>query len=151
MNVQLPSLTAALAFLVTSQAQPFEVQTTFIGAPAGVIRNSAFTVSGVIGQPESGTLAGDGAFTVEGGWPAPLIIESAGAPTLLITLDRNSGAVTVAWPATANGHVLEANADLNDPSGWIDVSETPSEVGTHLEVAVQPNAQAQYYRLRRAN
>ena len=150
MNTYLLTLTAALALAITTQAQPFEVQTTFIGAPAGVSRNGAFTVSGVVGQPEAGSVAGGG-FTSEGGWPAPIIVESPGAPTLRIDFHRASGAVTVAWPASATGHTLEGNADVNDPEGWTDVSTTPVEVGDQLEVDLQPLDEARYFRLRRAD
>ena len=148
MKPPLLGLAAALTLAVTLRAQPFEVQTTFIGAPAGVSRNGPFTVSGVIGQPESGTMAEGGTFAAGGGWPAPLIVEPSGSPTLRISLDPESGAVIVGWPATATGHQLEGNGDLGDPNGWIDVSTTPDPVGANLEVAIQPTAQPRFYRLR---
>ena len=151
MNAPLVSLTALFVCAITAQAQPFEVQTAFIGAPVAASRNGPFSVSGVIGQTESGTVFEGALFAVGGGWSAPLIIESNGSPTLLITHNRESGTVSVAWPSSATGHQLEANPKLNDPNGWIVVSSNPGPAGSNLEVTIHPTAQPQFYRLRRSD
>jgi hypothetical protein len=136
---------------VAGCAEPFEVQTTFVGNSGGTSHGGPFTVSGVIGQPESGTTDG-GAFTVNGGWPAPLIVESGGeAPRLVLSYDPVAGTVIIVWPVSATGFELETTGDVGNSGGWSSPGLNPTVSGTNQQVTLPATGARQFLRLKRAS
>ncbi|MBK9137629.1 MAG: hypothetical protein IPM17_02525 [Verrucomicrobia bacterium] len=67
--------------------------------------DGVFTVSGTIGQPDAGQMS-DGDFTVTGGFCAwPTVVQTPGAPTLVIA-QRAPGQAVVSWAAAVRSDVL---------------------------------------------
>jgi hypothetical protein len=96
-----------------------------------------FTLSGTIGQPDAGILAGGK--LVGGFWAliAPL------PPVLTIT--RSGVNVTISWPSPSTGFVLQRNTDLSTTI-WNNVAQVPSDNGTFKSVTL-PATMVEYYRL----
>lgn len=65
-------------------------------------------------------------------------------PTLAISYSGN--AVSLRWPASADGFVLQGAAAA-DPAGWVNLSEPPVLDGELLRVTVPASGQQQYFRL----
>lgn len=66
-----------------------------------------------------------------------------------LTIKRSStGQITLSWPASATGYVLECTGDLSSPTGWIELTGS-IEVISGQNVMTQPSASAcQFFRLR---
>jgi hypothetical protein len=126
------------------------------------LAQGAFTVSGlsvsprltpmvgggfVVAEPSVGdtpfTAAGGG-FTLEASTtPLPQTIAVPGEVSVVIMLD--GGAVTLSWPESGDGYVLESAVAIDTPAGWQPV--TPAPAGRSFTVpATEP---ARFFRLRR--
>jgi hypothetical protein len=68
------------------------------------------------------------------------------SPLLSIQL-TSTNAVVIAWPAPSTGFSLEQNSNLN-PTGWVNVTNTPVVTDGLNQVIVSPSAGAQFYRLK---
>ncbi len=111
------------AFLAVADlpGQDFALDWFTIDGGGGTSIGGAYAVTGTIGQPDTGILAGAN-LTLQGGfWSIPAAIQVLEAPRLSITLV--SGTVTVSWPLTVTGFSLEQTASLTDsPIPWTPVS-----------------------------
>jgi len=67
-------------------------------------------------------------------------------PPLRIARSANA-TVVVAWPATANGFVLEENSSLST-TAWQVVTKTPVTVGSEKQVTLPASGSGTFYRLR---
>lgn len=77
----------------------------------------------------------------------PVVHSFPGAPRLAIT-QRNNG-ITIAWPLSANGFMLEQTATLAPPS-WTAVPITQYQsTATTVSITIAFPRDAQYFRLRR--
>lgn len=105
----------------------------------GSMAGGHYTLSGTIGQPDTGTLSG-GRFTLEGGfWPGLVVPSSGEAPTLFIQLVGDS--VVISWSPSTPGFKLESTEDLAG-AVW-----TPGPAGNPTTItAGEP---AMFYRLRK--
>jgi hypothetical protein len=98
-----------------------------------------FSLSGTVGQPDSGSLSSEG-YSLEGGfWPVMIAPSSGGAPTLYI--QRGVNAVVISWAAEPAGFYLESSTN---PGGgtW-----TAAPTGNPVIVPVMGSAQ--FYRLKK--
>jgi len=147
-----PILALAAAALAISalQAQPFEVQTIFVGVSGGVSRGGTFAVSGVAGQPEPGSTAGGDVYSLSGGWPGPLILDSPDMPRLVVRYDLATSSVIVSWPASSQSLLLDERTSLSDPAGWSVSSAVSSVVDTNRQVTLPVAAASRFFRLRRS-
>jgi uncharacterized repeat protein (TIGR01451 family) len=68
------------------------------------------------------------------------------APTLAVT--RAGDQVTLSWPASAQGFVLQQSDNITPPS-WTDVTAQPSIVGNQKRVVVRADGTCRSYRLRK--
>ena len=70
-------------------------------------------------------------------------------PTPGITiLDVSANQLTLTWPASPTGFILQRAASLGPGNQWTDAGLTPSLVGNLYVATIQIGAQSTYYRLR---
>ena len=111
----------------------------------------AYSVSGTIGQPDAGQLAGGG-YTLSGGfWGVVAAIQTEGAPSL--TVSRSGGSVVVKWPFPATGVVLQQTTALVSPPAailWTDVTSPAAvHIGSDWTVTISSPVGNRFFRLRK--
>ncbi len=119
-NLLLPTIALALGFgPIVGQAQ-YAIDWFSVDGGGGTSTGGAYAVTGTIGQPDAGILAG-GPYTLVGGfWGVIAAIQTGEAPALSIT--RHNTTVTVSWPAPSSGFVLEQTSTLAlSPVPWTTV------------------------------
>jgi len=126
-------------------AQGYSVDWYKIAGGGGTSTNGNYQISGTIGQPDaSGALIG-GSYSVTGGfWSVLNLVQTAGAPKLLISASGNS--VTVFWKTSGNWN-LQANADLKNPSGWATISNGGSPINGTNFVTIGISGGNRFFRL----
>src|SRR6059036_3754082 len=139
---QLVKLCLGIAFAIpfSVAAQQYKIDWFTIDGGGGTSSGGPYTLSGTIGQPDAGRLAG-GSFVLEGGfWGGAFAVQQVGAPTLFI--QRTGGNVRISWNPDTPGFVLQESMSLSSPS-W-------SNVGGGFNGVVLPaSSQTKFYRLRR--
>lgn len=118
--------------------------TGFVLSPAGgcVVSGSfkgtvQFGATTLVGFPNDG---GQDAFV------AHIVDPDTLPPSLAIA--RAPGGISVSWPASATGFVLEATDSLASLANWIPETTTPVVNGDQNTVTLQPSHSARFYRLR---
>jgi hypothetical protein len=87
------------------------------GTSSGTNGASAFSVSGSIGQPDTGGAMRGGSYSVTGGfWSFISVVETQGQPSLSITHAGNS--VVISWP-NIRGYSLQQNSNLAASASWV--------------------------------
>ena len=107
-----PSTTSRLLALGTllltmsaATAQNFAVDRFVLSGGGGTSTNGAFSLTGTVGQPDAGQMAG-GSYALAGGFHSvALAIQTPGAPLLKITRAGNTFILT--WPVASVDFVLE--------------------------------------------
>lgn len=145
------SVAAALALFAAVPgvpAQTFAVSPSVIASGGGTSTGGIFSVSGTIGQPAAGNLAG-GSFALQGGfWSSAVAVQTPGAPHL--NLVRSGGNYVITWADTGAGFVLEVATALQTlNTTWNNSGATPILAnGTNtVTLAAQPGKS--FYRLRK--
>jgi len=142
------SVLAGLVLAVSAgsaSAQNYSIDWYKIAGGGGTSSNGQFTLSGTIGQHDSGGPMVGGSFSLTGGfWSLLSVVQSVGSPTIRIFLTTSNTAV-VAWPTNASGFTLQQNSVLGT-SGWT-TSGSPIVVGSENQVVIAPPAGRQFYRL----
>jgi hypothetical protein len=88
-----------------------------IAGGGGTSTGGVYALSGTIGQPEAGGPMTAGNYSLTGGfWSLISVVQTAGAPMLIITTSGNT--VRVSWPYPSTGWTLQQNPDLAAPDGW---------------------------------
>ncbi|MEK7676735.1 MAG: hypothetical protein AAB676_12965 [Verrucomicrobiota bacterium] len=122
-------------------AQQFSIDAYKISGGGGASTSSVYTVSGTIGQPDAGKMAG-GNFTLDGGfWGVATALQAPGAPLLVLTRAGNN--LTLSWDNAVTGFVLESAASLSPPISWQPVTGV---VGNSITLSIPPGYR--FYRLR---
>ena len=102
--------------------------------------DGVYTLSGTIGQPDAGNLAG-GSYTLAGGfWGGAFAVQQVGSPTLFV--NRVGLDVQLTWDPGAAGFVLEQSLSLS-PASWSAVA------GGANGVVLPATGSTKFYRLRR--
>lgn len=137
---------SALWGLARTDAQDLTLDWSSIDGGGGVSLGAAYTLSGTIGQPEAGRMAG-GAFVLEGGFWAIVAGEpKPEAPLLSVT--RQAETIVMSWPVSAEGFVLEETATLLVPApAWIPVTLPIRTTPTEVSVTVALPVGTRFYRL----
>ena len=114
-----------------------------IDGGGGSCSDGRYALSGTVGQPDAGVLAGADHTLTGGFWAGS---DEASRPALRIL--RNGISVILAWPTTAIGFRVQETASLSAPN-WRDVNQTPLVVGQENWVVMSATANAEFFRLRK--
>src|SRR5260370_40045406 len=107
-------LAGALLLPVLANAQ-YAIDWFTIDGGGGASSGGNFTLTGTIGQPDTGTLSG-GNYTLQGGfWPGIIVPATGEAPTLFIKLSPAS--LIISWSPSTPGFSLEQSNSLL-PLAW---------------------------------
>ncbi|MBI2926535.1 MAG: hypothetical protein HYY24_12640 [Verrucomicrobia bacterium] len=137
-----PTLAVAFLFALTVHAQ---YSVDWLGANGGgTSTGGSYTLTGTIGQPESGVLGG-GSFELSGGFLSLVaIIQTPGGPDLVI--QQTGGDVRISWPAPSLGFVLQETAALGTVA-WADASFAVSEIKGRKTVTLPASDGTRFFRL----
>ena len=136
---------------LTADAQDYAIDWWTVDGGGGTSTGGVYSVSGTIGQPDAGEMSG-GTFTLVGGfWGVVAAIQTPGGPLLSVVL--TNGSVTVSWPRSAEGWVLDEVAALvgaPGSNGWTQVSIPYVTNATQIQITVpRPVTGNKFYRLRK--
>lgn len=147
-TLKCPTLTLlCLALAPTLHAQSYRIDSFTIDGGGGMSVGGAFTVSGVIGQPDAGRMSG-GNYSVDGGfWGIISAVPTDDAPELGVILTRTN-TVIIAWPAASTGFTLQQNS-APGAANWVKVTNSINAAGSEQFVIVSPTEGSRYYRLTR--
>jgi hypothetical protein len=148
------SISAVVLALLVSAAQAqtnYAVDWWTADGGGGRSTGGVYSVSGTIGQADTGEMS-DGAFALSVGfWGVVAAIQTPGAPRLSVVL--TNGAVIVSWPGPAEGWVLDEVAVLvavPRSNAWTQVTIPHSTNATPIQVTVPPPVTGnKFYRLRK--
>lgn len=122
----------------------FALDWSTVDGGGGSSTGGVYSVSGTIGQPDTGAMSG-GNFTLQGGfWAALAVVQTPGTPTLSIQATNQTLVLT--WPAPATGYVLQENPSLTT-TNWTTVSNAPAVVVGELRVTIASPLGNRFYRL----
>ncbi len=156
MNSKLSLVVAALAGQLLSgtvaTAQNYSIDWFTIDGGGGTSSGGQYSVSGTIGQPDAGAMAG-GVYALTGGfWGLVQAIQTPGAPLLSVELLPN-GNVRVHWPANvAAGFVLDQATSLAvapSPTSWVPVGTAYQTNAGQISITTTPSPAQRYFRLRK--
>ena len=134
-------LATFLAALASAASAQYAIDWHKIAGGGGTSTNGQYSLSGTIGQHDAGGPMTNGPYSVSGGfWVLPVVIQTPGAPTLVIAPGA-PGFATISWTPATPGFVLQESWSLTAPN-W---TNAPSGAANPVSVAVT-NA-ARFYRL----
>ena len=129
-----------------SGAQSYSIDWLSIdGGGGSSSTGGAYSLSGTIGQPDAGLLAG-GAYSLTGGFWAVISTTGAGN-TPALRIFRSGSEVILAWPFPSLGFQLQESATLSSPN-WVDIGGRPGLVGSENQVSQPLDSGLRFYRLR---
>ena len=107
------------AQLSTASAQSYSVDWYKVAGGGGTSTGGTYTVNGTIGQPDASGAMSGGNYSVTGGfWSLINVVQTPGAPNLLI-VPNGANSVKVLWPdAATNSYTLQQNASLAT-TNWV--------------------------------
>jgi hypothetical protein len=136
-------LGSILASAQVSFAQSYSIDWFTIDGGGGTSSGGVYTLSGTIGQPDAGRMAG-GSYTLDGGfWAGAIAVQTPGAPTLNI-VPGLGGVAMISWSPSTPGFVLQVSDSLTTPN-WGDApsgATNPTTVSTTAGMT-------RFYRLRK--
>jgi len=127
--------------------QSYSIDWFTIDGGGGTSTGGVYSVSGTIGQPDAGHMAGAN-YAIDGGfWSLTSAVQTPGSP--LLTIARTTtNTVAVSWPSPSTGFTLQQNTNGIGTPNWSNVTTTPTDNGTIKYVIVNPPAGNRFYRLR---
>ena len=135
----------AFAFCLQAQAQNYSIDWSTIDGGGGTSTGGTYSVTGTVGQPDVGQMAG-GNYALAGGfWGLLAAVQTPGAPVLTLTR-TTTNTVLVSWPASATGFNLQTNTTLATAS-WGSSAMTPADDGTNKFIIVNPPVGNRFFRL----
>ncbi len=127
-------------------AQNYSIDWHTIDGGGGTSTGGVYAVTGTIGQPDAGRMAG-GNFSIEGGfWGILSAVQLPGAPLLSITRTPTN-TVAVSWPSPSAGFNLQVNTNGLGTVNWSNVVALPVDDGTTKTLIVNPPTGNRFYRL----
>ena len=122
-------------------AQTYSIDWYKVAGGGGTSTGGVYSVSGTIGQYDTGGPLTNGVYSLTGGfWALPVAVQTTNAPTLAI-LPAAPGWATISWTPATPGFVLQETTSLS-PSNWIN---SPSGATNPITVPAVPPAK--FYRL----
>ena len=123
------------------QSQDYSIDWHKIAGGGWSSSNGQYSICGTIGQPDAGAAMTRGAYSLTGGfWSIIALVQTPGAPTLIITHSGNS--VTVSWPISSAGFVLQTNNAIGT-ANWINYGGSV----TGNSVTISPPSGNLFFRL----
>ena len=144
----LPVLVALSLFVVSVlHAQSYSINWFKVAGGGGTSAGGAYQVSGTIGQHDAGGPMTGGNYSLIGGfWSIIAVVQTPGAPRLMITFNTQPPTVTVSWPSSATNYVLQQNSDLTT-ANWINTGLLITTNGATESVTISPPAGNLFFRL----
>ena len=126
-------------------AQGFNLSWYKIAGGGGTSTGSNYSLSGTIGQPDAGHMAG-GNYTIDGGfWGIFAAVQTPGAPFLSVTSAIPK--VIVSWPSASTGFRLLQNSAINT-TNWTVVTNPVVATNNLNTVTLTPtNGTPLFFRL----
>lgn len=143
-------LLKTIAFLLpvtitVARAQNYTIDWSTISGGGGTSTAAVYTITGTIGQPNTGTSSG-GNYSLTGGfWSLIAAVPTPGAPGLSIKLTGNT--VMVYWPSPSTGFNPQVNSSLAT-TNWVTPAEAVQDDGSIKYMLVSPPAGNRFYRLK---
>jgi hypothetical protein len=133
-------------FLATNTfAQSYSIDWFTIDG-GGTSTGGVYQVSGTIGQPDAGHMAG-GNYSIDGGfWGIIAAVQMPGCPLLSIHL-TTTNTVAVSWPSPSTGCVLQQNTNGIATVNWSNVTATIQDDSVTKTLIVNPPTGNRFYRL----
>jgi hypothetical protein len=136
-------LSLALLAPALGLAQPSDIDWHKIAGGGGQSTGATFRVTGTIGQPDAGGPMTGGNYSVTGGfWGLISVVQTLGAPALIITHSGNN--VKISWPYPSTGWTLEQTPSLTAP--WSPSSGISND-GTNNSVTLDSPTGKLFFRL----
>ena len=106
-----------------------------------------YEVLGTIGQPGAAIMVG-GSWAILGSfWSSIVEAETNGAPQLHIHREPSSNTLSISWPSSSPGWILQQNSNL-ETSNWVEVTGPRSDDGVRKTFEVKPShSKVVFYRL----
>jgi hypothetical protein len=100
------------AFILRVQGQNYSIDWYKVAGGGGTSTGGTYQVSGTIGQPDASGAMSGGNYSVTGGfWSLIQVVQTPGAPLLIITHVGNQAIVS--WDPSAAGWTLQTNNSLS--------------------------------------
>ena len=116
-----------------------------IAGGGGASSGGVYSVNGTIGQPDAGSMSGEG-YSLEGGfWSVVAGGQASGAPPLTVQ-QTSTNTIVITWPATAGNWVLQESA-TGAAGTWTNVSMLAVLVGGTMQVILPASESANQFRL----
>lgn len=116
-GITIVMLTAVLAFGTAAIGQNYRIDSFTVDGGGGTSTGGVYSVSGTLGQAESGPTLAGGNFILTGGfWALPIAVQTTNAPTLLVT-PTTPGLARISWAPETPGWVLQEAWSLS-PANW---------------------------------
>ena len=140
-------MASANLLAATALAQNYSIDWHTIDGGGGTSTGGVYSVSGTIGQPDAGKLAG-GIYTLDGGfWGLIAAVQTPGVPLLSI-VRTTTNTVAIFWPSPSTGFTLQENTNGIATVNWSNVLTTPTDNGTTKTVLVNPPTGNRFFRLK---
>jgi hypothetical protein len=134
-----PMLAACACLVAGTAMAQYSIAWWRVAGGGGTSTGGVYSISATIGQHDVSSMSG-GAFSLTGGFWAPVAVQGPGAPTLLIT-PASTGQATLTWSSDTPGFILQVS-DTLAPSAW-----TNSPSGTNQPVTIPTTGPMRFYRL----
>jgi hypothetical protein len=134
----------ASAWCLAASAQQYSIDWYKIAGGGGTSTSATYSVTGTIGQPDAGVAMSGGNYSLTGGfWSLISVVQTGGAPTLLLSQSGNT--VTVYWQ-NVSGWTLQQNNNLSNTNGWSGSGGVTTTNGVNYESVTSPAGNL-FYRL----
>jgi hypothetical protein len=147
MNIRLYLLSFLISALcIRAGAASYSLNWSTVDGGGGTSTGGVYTVSGTIGQPDTGAMSG-GNYSVQGGfWGLISVAQTPGAPLLSI-LCTTTNTVVVTWPSPSANWTLQQNTNSVSSVNWSNVTSGILDDGTTKTLLANPSAGNRFYRL----
>jgi hypothetical protein len=129
-------LSLFVSFSVSVALAQYAIDWFKVAGGGGTSTGGVFAVSGTIAQHEAGGPMTNGPYSLVGGyWALPILVQSPGGPTLLLT-NVAPGFATISWTPPTPGFTLQSTDSLSPPN-WVNApsgTNNPANVPTALPV-----------------
>ena len=141
------TLFAVVSLLVPfiSPAQSYSIDWHKVSGGGGTSTGGVYSVSGTVGQHDAAGPMSGGIYSLTGGfWSLLGVVQTAGLPSLTITLAGNS--VIVSWPNTGS-YTLQQNSNVAAPAGWVTSGYSISSSNGANSITITPPTGNLFFRL----